>query len=116
MLIGFNVIRMYLLNSSLWWVCGSCGKWEEFRACNLLFIEGNFVVNELILELLPWVGFISVVVDEWYIKDLFIEGSDRIVYLVDVEQSFVVEIKFWKNLQMRYNVNEVYLFCDFIHK
>ena len=52
------------------------------------------MVDELILELLPRVGFVSVVVDEWDVEYLLVESSDGAVDFVDVEQSFVVEIEF----------------------
>jgi len=66
----------------------------------LLFVESDFMVDELILELLPRVGFVAVVVDEWDVEYLLVESSDGAVDFVDVEQSFVVEIEFRKYLQV----------------
>lgn len=60
------------------------------------------MVDELILELMPGVRFVAIVVDEWDVEDLLIESSYRAVDLIDVEQSFVVEIEFRKYLQMRH--------------
>jgi len=65
---------------------------QELGADHFFLVEGDLMLDELVLELTPGGRFIAVVVDEGQVEDLLTQATGhRVVRLFYVQQSFVIK-------------------------